>query len=214
MNTILTNPYNPNFNSINREIRFADDIARQINKNYPRISSTRMDCLEHSEEFAQLIENLESKKEYIRLLTNIKIKQVTKPIDKIKIFLNSIKNFKIGNCGESAELSLIAAKLNGIKDCSIRAVKHPDGYSYDHSVVYVQNGTKPYIIDSWLGFADYVPNTIKRFQKEFRNSFWFELMKDDRIVFQPNKISTIERFLKPITQDKKLCPELFKNKKP
>ncbi len=41
-------------------------------------------------------------------------------------------------------------------------------------------------------------------------------MKDDRIVFQPNKISTIERFLKPITQDelKKLCPELFKNKKP
>lgn len=65
-------------------------------------------------------------------------------------------------------------------------------------MVYVQNGTKPYIIDSWLGFADYVPNTIKRFQKEFRN------------------ISTIERFLKPISQDelKKLCPELFKNKKP
>lgn len=211
MNSIYTNHRNPNFTSLNKEIRFADDIARAVNRNYPRISSTRMECLEHSEEFAQLIENLDSKNDYIRILTNIKLKQTRNPIEKIKILLNSIKNYRFGNCGESAELSLIAAKLNGIKDCSIRAVEHPDGYGYDHAVVYVENGKKPYIIDSWLGFADYVPNTIKRFQKEFRKNFWFELMENEQMTFQPTKISTIEKLLKRISPDelKKLCPELF-----
>ena len=61
MNSIYTNHRNQNFTSLNKEIRFADDIARAVNRNYPRISSTRMECLEHSEEFAQLIENLDSK---------------------------------------------------------------------------------------------------------------------------------------------------------
>lgn len=171
MNSIYINHSNQSFTSLNREIRFADDIARVVNKNYPRISSTRIEGLDHSEKFAQLIENSDSKMDYIRLITNINLKQTKNPIEKIKIILNSIKTYKFGNCGESAELSLIAAKVNGIKDCSIRVVEHPDGYSYDHAVVYVVNGKKPYIIDSWLGFADYVPNTIKRFQKEFRKTF-------------------------------------------
>ena len=30
---------------------------------------------------------------------------------------------------------------------------------------------KPYVIDAWFGFADYIPNAIKRYQKEYQKYF-------------------------------------------
>ena len=51
----------------------------------------------------------------------------------------------------------------------------------DHAVVLVED-KKPYILDAWLGFADYIPNAIKKFQKDFRNCFDFERSKTEKMV--------------------------------
>ena len=52
---------------------------------------------------------------------------------------------------------------------------------------------------------------LKDFKKNSEKTFWFELMENDQMTFQPTKISTIEKLLKRISPDelKKLCPELF-----
>ena len=42
---------------------------------------------------------------------------------------------------------------------------------------------------------------LKDFKKEFRKNFWFELMENDQMTFQPTKISTIEKLLKRISPD-------------
>ena len=87
----------------------------------------------------------------------------------------------LSNCGESAELAFMFAKINDIKNCAIAGLYHPMGKDYDHAVLLVKD-KKPYIIDAWLGFADYVPNAIKRYQSEFKNCF--DLLIDEQIIFK------------------------------
>ena len=52
---------------------------------------------------------------------------------------------------------------------------------------------------------------LKDFKKNSEKNFWFELMENDQMTFQPTKISTIEKLFKAYfaRRTKKLCPELF-----
>ena len=45
-------------------------------------------------------------------------------------------------------------------------------------VVYVDD-EKPYVIDAWLGIADYVPNITQKYKSEYRNHFNLPPIKDD-----------------------------------
>lgn len=171
---------NINFNARNPQIRFADDITRKINQEFPRFSATRMECLNASKLFVNEIEAQCGK---INKMRDYKKAYETKPtlVEKAKSLFSTIKLFQLGNCGESAELAFMFAKINNIKDCVIAGLYHPKGNDYDHAVLFVK-GKKPYIIDPWLGFADYIPNAIKRYQGEFKNCF--ELLDDEQIIFK------------------------------
>lgn len=171
---------NINFSARNPQIRFADDIARKVNKEFPRFSSTRMDSFSVSNLFVSELEDQWDKIRKMRLLKNA---YKTKPtlVEKAKSLFSIIKFTQLGNCAESAELAFMFAKINGIKDCAIAGLYHPKGHDYDHVVLLVKE-KKPYVIDPWLGFADYVPNAIKRYQNEHHNCF--EFMSDEKMIIK------------------------------
>ena len=103
-------------------------------------------------------------------------------LGKIQAIIKPVKHLKIGNCGESSLLSAIIAKTNGIKNCYPATIKSPYGDSFDHAVLYVAD-EKPYIIDAWLGFADYLPEAIQRYTKDFHDNFDFEKFETEKMIF-------------------------------
>ena len=133
-------------------------------------------------------------------------------IEKIKAFLKPVKQYKIGNCGESAQLAAITAKINGIKDCHIAHLIKSDGEDLDHAVLFV-NDKKPYIIDSWLGIADYVPNILDRYKNEYYYDFYIK--PDENLTFGTFIDDEFTYFLKDnfsrkqINKLKKIYPELY-----
>lgn len=206
---------NLNFTSRNATIRFADDIARRVNHLYPRVSSTKYEGLKSSRQFVHNIVMLFSRITHMRrdvIYSNTRL--ISDIVDRWRSFANIIKFYRLGNCQESAMLGEIAAKVNGIKNCRLMEVR-PKGAqvpaeTFDHAVLYV-DGEKPYIIDPWLGFADYVPETIKRFQKEYRHHFDFEKFHTEDFQFDflgKNHILDSEE----IAKLRKSFPEMIINK--
>lgn len=169
----INNSYKQTFTSRNATIRFADDIVRKVNREFPRISSTKVESLKKSANFKSLLDKLWINTHYMRHCFGKNFIKAEDSLKKMEQIFDSIKNNCLGNCRESAQITLIASRMNGIENAKIAHLTSPEGYDYDHAVVFVED-KKPYIIDAWLGFADYVPNAIKRYQKEFRNCFDFE----------------------------------------
>ena len=176
--------HNVNFKAKDPRIRFADNLARRANQEFPRISATKMECLNHADDYPQVINRLKADIRKLRFEQNMQMRPSTMASEFADILLQSIKRAKKGNCGESAEIALIIAKLNGIDDCTKACLQNPYGGNFDHSVVYVK-AKKPYIIDAWLGFADYVPNAIKRYQSEFRRYFDFDKYGEKMVIKEP-----------------------------
>ena len=82
----------------------------------------------------------------------------------------------------------IAAKVNGIKNCytaQLKPLTDNHGDTLDHAVLYVDSSKHPYIIDPWLGFADFVPNVFERYRKEFSAHFDFDKFGTDKMFFEP-----------------------------
>ncbi len=188
---------NISFRARNPEIRFADDIARRVNTAYPTISPTKIDGMaEGKSEFSYLMGKLCGKIGAFR--NNEKYKgEGEKGFRQILLFIQGLKNEKVANCKELAEASMIAAKLNGIEDCTKACLTNKDGWDLDHGILYVKNGEKPYIIDAWLGFADYVDAAKQRYANEFRHHFDLrpnESAKD--IKFDLNDYSKFEDIFK------------------
>ena len=103
-------------------------------------------------------------------------------------FTDLIKRKKLGNCHESAILAEIAAKANGIRNCytaQLKPLTNNSSDSLDHAVLYVDSPKHPYIIDPWLGFADFVPNAFERYRKEFSAHFDFDKFGTDKMFFEP-----------------------------
>lgn len=128
--------------------------------------------------------------------------------------VDPIKEMRYGNCGESAFLSIICAKINRLKNVQIASLYSPGDYNYDHAVVLINKDKKPYILDAWLGFADYLPNAIKRWQNEFKHHFDFDLAGTNKITLK--EYTTRQSvFLKELSSNimRKICPELIMPKK-
>jgi len=158
------------FQSRNQTIRFADDIARRVNQCYPRVSASNFSDMKNIDYFKRMEINLTGKLSDMREDKLDKLFKAKTLKEMLLAIVEPIKESKVGNCGESAELSAIAAKANGIKDCYIVNIKGEYDNDLDHMVLYV-NDKKPYIIDAWLGFADYVPNAVNRYKSEFSRHF-------------------------------------------
>ena len=171
------------FKSKNKTIRFADDVARKVNTFCPRISTTLLDGLKNSKnpKFSNSIQNLSNKTALMRMAQMQSFLTAANFKDILQSIVLPVKSLKVGNCFESALLSMLVAKANGINNCEMRGLITPDNRRYDHAIVYVSD-KKPYIIDSWLGFADYVPKAIERYKKEFRQYYDFEIFNTEKML--------------------------------
>jgi len=204
---------NIQFQSRNKTICFADDIVRHVNKCYPRISSTSVEEFVNIYAFRNLNDRLYAKiKNDLRAEISSNYDSADNFIGKIMAFIKPIKKYKLGNCGESAQLAAIVAKINGIKNCHIAQLCDKNGKDLDHSVLFV-NDKKPYIIDCWLGFADYVPNTLNKYKNLFNKIF--RVNDDDQLFFYTNIEDEYTYFLKDdftrtqINKLKRIYPELY-----
>ena len=207
----VNTPHNINFQSKNKTIRFADDIARHVNKCYPRISTSLIDDFVNVQCFRNFKKRINARTEDMRTDISENFDNAENFIGKILAFVKPVKKLKLGNCGESAQLATIIAKVNGIKNCYIASLKTTKNKNLDHSVIYV-NDKKPYIIDTWLGFADYVPGAFSRYRSEYHNHF--DIQEGDKLTFKKLK----NDYTKVLNQDfsrsqinkiKNIFPEQF-----
>ncbi|MBR5305214.1 MAG: hypothetical protein IKU37_10350 [Candidatus Gastranaerophilales bacterium] len=202
-----------NFTSRNADIRRADDLARKVNNEFPRISQTLIAGFKHTNEFDALCIQLNNKVRQVRNAKSGKFDNVSGFLEKVSAMITPIKAQKIGNCAESAQLAAIAAIANEIENATIASVKTPDGIHLDHAVLLV-NAKKPYIIDAWLGFADYIPEAIKKYKGVYSSHFDFIDKSDSGIVFAPAKEKYSSFLRKPVSETdlkelKKRYPEFL-----
>ena len=177
------------FSSRNSHIRLADNIARRVNQVYPRLSSTKYEGLKNSDKFNEnivyLLVNIKKmRKEMYSYLAEVRGDYLKKS----QRFAELITNKKLGNCHESAILAEIAAKANGIRNCytaQLKPLTDKPSDAHDHVVLYVDSLKHPYVIDPWLGFADFVPNALERYRKEFSNHFDFDKFGTEKMFFEP-----------------------------
>ena len=192
------NKTNLNFASRNRTVRYADDIARKVNVAFPRVSPSAAGHFNNAHNFLSLGVKLGRKMDNItRIAWN---NCITKEgyFQKIIGILEPIKRFKMGNCGEASQVAAVAAKINGIQDCRLASLyskpKLGSGFivelpvDLDHAVLYVENNGKPYVIDSWLGFADFVPNALERYVKEYAKRLNLGKLTPEDIMIKPDEL--------------------------
>lgn len=201
------------FRAKNPEIRFADDIVRKVNKEFPRISHSFVADFKHANEFTRLTCQLSGEINYLRSKTRRYFSQFDKE-KKLKAIVDPIREMQRGNCAEAAFLSIICAKINGLKDVKFASLFSPSGYEYDHAVILANKDKKPYVLDAWLGFADYLPNAVKKWQNEFGHHFDFKDAGTNQIVLKQTE-TTQKSFLEELPMDimQKVCPNLILPKK-
>lgn len=195
---LINSETNLNFRSRNSTIRFADDIARKINREYPRISPSKLEGLANAKKFENFLDKLWDRVGILRDQIVFYMKTQVSVKTKVENILYRLKNKRLGNCGESVLLAYIASRINGIKDCKFAYLSTPKGFDLDHAVLLVEE-KKPYVIDAWFGFADYIPNAIKRYQKEYQKYFDFEKAKTQKIKIKPDNYSLYKGLEKEIT---------------
>lgn len=165
-----------NFCARNKTIRFADDLAREVNKQFPTFSLSKTNYWSNRYKFENLRlgkNKMEKRhrKSFNKLADIIWSKK--KNHTKFSEMMDVIKKSKTANCLERALLALIMATCSGIKNCSIQTLVDNKNRWLDHAVLYVADKKSPYIIDPWLGFADYLPKAFEKYNSEFRQYFCF-----------------------------------------
>ena len=178
------------FKSRNYEIRRADDLAREISKKFPMVSSSKLGSLPNAELFSESLKRLDNKllKTRISAIKTLSFYNLNlSPKDKILNFLKIMKKDKLGNCAEMTDLAVIFSYLKNIKDTCVADIKNTAEEHLNHVVLYVDNGKKPYIIDTWLGFADYLSNAIQKYKSEYSFLFPFEKASSQEFLFNKYK---------------------------
>ncbi len=173
-----------NFTSRNKTIRFADDIARRVGSEYPILSDTKLEGLRTSGQYSAAILRLRRDINSMRSKRLAFLPQLAGDdlIKKWRLYADCIGDNKIGNCSEFAKLGQITGFTNGLEKCRIAELKSTSGRAYDHALVLVQD-EKPYIIDPWLGFADYVSNVFARYKRDFAN--YLGIREGEKLCVEP-----------------------------
>ena len=212
------NSYQNTFTSRKKEIREADKMVLLINRAYPRISCSNIQDFSNIDKYPKVYDRAAKLITEMRCMLDAKTLFAKEPISKLKAFKDVVLKYKAGNCDESAKLAYIAAKVNGLKDIQLASIETlhdgPPGQvwleSQDHMVLRVENGNKPYVIDPWLGFADYVPQAIQKYKNEFGYHFDFNSNPDD-IVLVHSRDTNFDLLLRKVSQEdmRKTFPELI-----
>lgn len=205
-----------NFTSRNPEIRRAEDIVRKVNNAYPRVSSSKIDNYSNIDNFKELDDRYKKKTMQFRNDIDNQESPLYPDLVNLKILPRAVSEEKFGNCAEALILTGIAAKINGFENFEPICFDSSETGEIDHTALLVSNNNKPYIMDAWLGIADYVPNVIEKYKGEY--SYLFDLNGNDgekiEIVSMP--WYKFDRIYDVSKEDlKKAFPELMlpKNKK-
>lgn len=177
------------FQSRNVEIRYADDVMRRINNQFPRISLSRVDDLINSrpQKITQKQRDfLKEKGEFWKNVRNSRPQYDKNPIGYIRHVVASVFKFKIGSCGESGSLGKLGLALNNIQGTRVtlkgfNGPNHKTDMNHCFVIVnlakdaklhdYRTFGDKAYVVDPWMGFVDYVPNAFNRFKAQYSGDF-------------------------------------------
>lgn len=205
---------NTSFQSRNKTIRFAENIIRIAENNYPMISSTYIHSYKCVPYFSKAEINLDYKVAEVRNIIYRRFTFAKNLEEKILSFLDPLKTHKTGNCGEFSELACIIAKMNGLDNCYLALLETDCGIDVDHEVLYVDD-RKPYIIDYWLKFADFADNAITKYKNEYKIHFDGDI-SGDKLVFK-KVCSKYANFLNNLSAEeidklKLLFPELIISK--
>ena len=172
----------------NAKIRFADNLVRKVNNSYPRISVSKLENFKNTEKFQNYILKLRGNLNWQRSKFAAFAKDKRGDyLAQWKYLADNIKLYRTGNCQESANLTEIAARVNNINNCQLAQLKlltkDNKVFPLDHVVLLV-NDKKPYIIDAWLGFADFLPNAFKRFKYEFSRFIGLNLSEEQNLFLE------------------------------
>jgi len=208
-----------NFSAKKPQIRFADDLARKVSELFPACSLSRTNYWRNRAKVQKFFKG-ESKsfKIYQEAITTYSeiIYSNKKNYTKFNLLMDAIEKYKLANCFERSLLALVMAKCAGLKNCSIKSLRGEYNSWLDHAILYVADKKNPYIIDPWLGFADYLPKAFERYNCEYRQFMPFvsgKYHRDMHLVDATNSEFPFPSFL----SDKALTPLSilkFANKRP
>lgn len=214
---IASNNYNnfksntPTFGSRNQLIRTADNVCRNVNREFQIFSNTRLDKFSSCDYEISFLRYKEALGDIINAYRWFySLEEYPQKIFKM---LDGMKSFKAGNCDELANATCVALKMNGFKDARVCYL-----YSYnpktkkvcdlDHSVTVLNLGlpkdygfastdnlpsykellkpnNKTLVIDTWAGFADSSRGAVVRYNTDVPLSV--KLNKGENIMFLPLK---------------------------
>lgn len=193
----------PAFSSRNPQIRYAQKVCSIVKSEFPAISNTKV-CLKEvaqAPEFYNLIKNLGDKVEQLRAKSQNAVETFY-----YRSLMNSVKEYKVANCGDLSDLSEIVMRLNGFKNCGCFNLYTNKGRDLYHTVAAMnlnipQNYKEPplngeiaaeyllkpsrktIIIDPFFEIVDYADNAILNY-KNLHQKF-FNLASDEKILFLP-----------------------------
>lgn len=177
----ITKDYSVNFTARNLTVQQADNIARKVNKCFHHISPTLVEdwhvVNKDKRKMRGFIKRLDDSVEEMRDYKEQLFNDAESAVERMLAFMTPVKKYKFANCGDCAQIAAIVAKVNGIRNAHLAEVYTKRGKDLDHMVVYVDD-EKPYIIDAWLGIADYVPNMMQKYKSEYRKHFDLPPIRD------------------------------------
>ncbi len=207
INSCTNNSHKISFSSRNKLIRDADKVCRQVNISLPVFSSTRLDrfrTIKSSQKMRDYLNSLEDK------IIRFRIFYINNKTNTLINMINGMKLTKTGNCGEIAEATRAALKMNNYNDVSTFALYAYNPYTQkirdlDHtvtainfsipknfdigketSIVYkdlLKPDKKAIIVDSWAGFVEYAKDCIIRYKTNVQLSA--KIGKNDKLMFLP-----------------------------
>lgn len=188
-NTYL-NKKQQSFQSRNPEIRFADEIMRRVNHEFPLISATKFkdrfqklsESMDVPSKYWHYIKGLGSRNERLR---DLRASCDTNPFGYLHDVMTDVEKHRIGNCGELATIGKAALVSNGLPALKATLCVYKGDVRYgilDHSFDIVNTcgfplmtrsvfmGKNSYIFDLWKGFIDYSSNAFRVYETEFGNA--------------------------------------------
>ena len=176
---------NVNFYGRCPEIRAGGDVCRIIKSQFPSYSvsklNKRIDLLHQKgiltgSKYSRTVDWWGDK----TALRTYKLNRAIQHFD-YKVYLDTIrfiKNTKIADCGQLADLAAFILKLNGYKP-AIAYINLSGGQKLDHALCVFNKNNKPIkeitkgtiILDPWLGECDFAPNILKKYKEEYNGYF-------------------------------------------
>lgn len=168
-------------------VRQAEKICRIVTSEFPMVSSSKarhFNSFKSDSKFGVFVENLNNR--INNLFRRGKIVKTLHCKGAENYYLDYIKTMKekrVGNCGEGCKLAGLIGELNGIKTYPASLVSSPED-AHAVQILFLNdryltaNGKFKFngrlsnlkdaiIVDPWLGFADTVSNALKKYKLDF-----------------------------------------------